>query len=360
MATQRTGAERRIIAEQAAQWVCDLQVPGFEKHAEFLAWLKRSPQHVAEFFFAETVWRETARMGPASTTQLHRIIAEARASSATANVMPLMAHEDEDPSPSGAVPAAARVRRSLPRWAAIAAAAVLLAVAMPWALGWLDGRSRTYSTAIGEQRAFKLADGSLLHLNASSRVVVRFSDETRRLRLLEGEALFTVHGDPARPFLVDAGHAVIQALGTQFNVYRRAHATTVAVLSGAVQVSDGTALEEQKPGSARVPMRLSAGEEIHISASGELVKGAPDLDAEDTLAWRERRLVFQATPLSEVAAEFNRYNRRRIVVEGAEAGAKQLSGTFDADNPDSLVLFLRKLDDLEVDSDGDSLVIRGR
>src|SRR3546814_10323873 len=47
---------------------------------------------------------------------------------------------------------------------------------------------------------------------------------------------------------------------------------------------------------------------------------APDRVA-DALAWRDGMLKFDQAPLSEVATEFNRYNRRQIVVTDPAAAA---------------------------------------
>jgi len=43
--------------------------------------------------------------------------------------------------------------------------------------------------------------------------------------------------------------------------------------------------------------------------------------------------MFHATPLSEIAQEFNRYNRLQIRVEGRDAQQLQFWGVFDADKP---------------------------
>ncbi len=92
-------------------------------------------------------------------------------------------------------------------------------------------------TSLGEQRFFKLDDGSVLYLNTQSRVEVRYSRAARVVRLIEGEAMFTVEHDAARPFRVMAGPTVIQAVGTRFNVYRTRLSTTVSVVEGVVKIA---------------------------------------------------------------------------------------------------------------------------
>src|SRR5262249_31967908 len=131
--------------------------------------------------------------------------------------------------------------------------------------GWmLADDAQTYRTGVGEQRRVELADGSVVHLNSKSRVRVIYSDRARDFRLLEGEALFKVGHDAARPFRVRAGDNLIRALGTQFNVLRRPSGTTVQVIEGAVQVS--THADEKSPAAAQ----LARGDEARIDDAGHL------------------------------------------------------------------------------------------
>ena len=68
------------------------------------------------------------------------------------------------------------------------------------------------------------------------------------------------------------------------------------------------------------------------------------------MEWRidERRLVFRGETLAQVAEEFSRYSRRPVRVEGALARNKRLAGTFNADEPEALMLFLEQYPDLSV------------
>jgi transmembrane sensor len=268
-------------------------------------------------------------------------------------------------------------RRSNPKlyWAMAAALAVMT-------LGvWLFAGPeawRTYSTKIGEQRTIALSDGSVVHLNTDSAVTVRMNDGSRRIRLVRGEALFSVVHDASRPFLVQSGNALIQALGTRFDVYRRASGTRVAVLEGLVQISDsggsqreparvnagptdspiGTAtLHEHKQDGAQL---LSAGQAAEVSSRGEL-SHREAVDAAKTVAWRQRRLVFEEDSLGDIAAEFNRYNpNAKIVIVGAAARSLHFSGTFDADRPEAIVQALEVDPTLLIERTGNEIVIQER
>ena len=52
-----------------------------------------------------------------------------------------------------------------------------------------------YRTRLGERREVRLADGSRIHLNTASTVEVSLREDSRRVRLVKGEALFEVAHD---------------------------------------------------------------------------------------------------------------------------------------------------------------------
>lgn len=85
-------------------------------------------------------------------------------------------------------------------------AATLAAFADPLTLqtGLVTRLKADYRTGTGEQATTTLADGSVLQLNTQAAVAVQYTDTTRRVDLLDGEAVFRVMKDAARPFLVQA------------------------------------------------------------------------------------------------------------------------------------------------------------
>jgi transmembrane sensor len=354
MKTHDHDRERRLISQQAQQWICDLRDARQDQEAEFTRWLKRSPQHVAEFLLATSRWDEMRDIGRLDATDLEALAAEALTSENRDNVVRLNPGAPAEIEPPALEPTAT-VHRRLGRAAAwtIAASSILAITMIAWA-GWRIHTGPTYATAVGEQRTLQLPDGSLLQLNTHSRVQVRFSSTSRDVRLLEGEAFFSVQHDPTRPFRVESAGTVVQAVGTQFNVYRDGSETKVAVIEGRVRIVDHTAEREQEP-----QQLLSAGEQVSIAPDRSVIKDPSD-DVASAVAWRQRKLVFNGKRLEEIAAEFNRYNQRRIVVTDDAAGNKLLSGTFNADDPDSLMLFLGRLDDLRVQTTADQFLIGGR
>jgi transmembrane sensor len=67
--------------------------------------------------------------------------------------------------------------------------------------------------------------------------------------------------------------------------------------------------------------RAPAPEGLVVSAIEERVM-------KSALAWQEGRLEFFETPLAEVVAEFNRYNRHKIVIADPELAARRFGGAF--------------------------------
>ncbi len=364
-----TRREPQRVSEQAVQWLCELADADPAREEAFFAWLRKSPHHVEEFLFATATWRRLRELGAGQRSSVDEVLAELRSSGDEGNVVSFGKMLDEAPaSASRARPRAADRSWRRARWAAAAAiVAVMIALGFQAYPG-----AEVYETSVGEQRTVPLPDGSVLYLNTASRARLKFSQQSREIALLSGEALFTVARDAARPFRVIAGSAVVQAVGTQFNVRQSERGTRVSVLEGRVKVTHRTrplAQPIDDPGEGAVPKSgtvratiagaglLDAGEEATVAADGGIVRHA-SADVTRAVAWRERRVVFRTERLENVAEELNRYGTRRFRVIGDRARSIRLTATFDVDSPESLVSFLQRYGDLSVSADGEGFVIR--
>lgn len=71
----------------------------------------------------------------------------------------------------------------------------------------------------GMKSVLRMGDGTVIHLNANSRLThpERFATDQREV-WLEGEAFFEVAHDPTRPFTVHSGDLSTTVLGTSFNM----------------------------------------------------------------------------------------------------------------------------------------------
>lgn len=223
------------------------------------------------------------------------------------------------------VPETASMRPSRRRFLA-AGSALAASVAVG---GLLYMQDRTISTRKGEMRVVPLDDGSIVTLNTASRIEVQFRPEARHIRLLEGEALFDVAHDAARPFVVFAGDTNVRAIGTSFSVTRLKNAPVqVLVREGVVEVA-----REDAPVTA--PVRVTAHNRA-VAASGKPQIAAAPVQAAELqreLAWREGRIGFEGETLRDAAAKFARYSDTEIVIDDAAMAREEIAGLFQANDP---------------------------
>ena len=343
MSGPQLNATDQRIAEEAAQWLIDLEDDDVAPDmAGFAAWLAASPRHVEEFLLASAVWRAGDAVDDARHIDVEQLLVEARA-----NVHPLRERFARQ------VRTAPRARRAAFFAAACAGLAMLVG---SWLLAQ---RPPQYTTDIGEQRTLRLADGSIVTLNTRSQIRVRYSKHARQVDLLGGEAFFSVQHDTERPFRVIVDDAIVQAVGTEFNVRRLGAGATVSVVEGVVQIAPLAQPTRTRASAAdAMPKRLAAGQQADVSDQGAILNQA-SIDTSRVIAWRERRLIFRDAPLAQVADEFNRYNELQLMVTGNATRARSVSGVFDADDPRALLTFLEHDPQLAIEQSGDRVSIRG-
>lgn len=347
-----TREEELLGADRAAQWLSQMESAGLPQRTAFFSWLKESPRNVREVLLA-TAWDVALDDIDAD----HEMNIEDLMARAAANVIQVRRGGDLVTSRRGLQPI---------RWSRAASFGAIAMVFGAVFLGWSGILQQflhpnQFATAIGEQRAIELDDGSVIHLNTQSQLRVAFSQEVRDVYLDGGQAIFKVKHDAARPFRVHVGRVVVQAVGTQFDVHRLANRTDVAVIDGVVQIiADASNVNRVSLAELSERTRIAAGKAVSIVADGEITAPAA-VDVLEMNAWQQRRLIFRKNTLLEIADEFNRYNKSpQIRVEGGELQARKFSGVFDADDPESLLMYLKSDDRLAFDRNGDEFVISMR
>ncbi len=213
----------------------------------------------------------------------------------------------------------------------------------------------TYSTTVNDYKQIALSDGSVLEMNANTEVRVNYSDRTRQIDLLKGEAHFKVEKDPSRPFLVDVGSVSVKAVGTEFNVQFNLEEVRVLVTEGIVSVNPLHASQIDQPENESnwaVP-ELVAGDQATISIQGEylipLMSKVESEFKEEILAWKGPRLFFDSTPLEEAAKQFNKHNTVKVVIEGDEIKQLLIGGSFLLEDVEAFVRLLALDGSISVD-----------
>jgi transmembrane sensor len=340
-------------ATTASDWMAELgsgELAPAQK-AALADWLRESPRNVREFLEL-TLLEQDLRESAPSRQQLDEWVAAARA------MKPIPIATGRDAAASSAVRARDEqkpIRNRIRSWSLAASVALVVMVSAAY-LRWQEGR---YATDLGEQRILTLADGSVVTLNTSSTIKVDFSERRRDIRLIKGEAFFRVAHDVTRPFDVTARDATVRAVGTQFNVRVAPQTTLVSVVDGVVDVRER--LQSEPAGEAAAPepvLRLHRGEEATVDGrqaaavqqSPRIVKTAHAAPLR-AVAWTRGRVEFDGTPLIDVLGEFQRY--REFEVSVAEPLRQiRLTGSFDAQDPESALAYIATLPGVVVATTG--------
>lgn len=155
--------------------------------------------------------------------------------------------------------------------------------------GWV-----TFTNARHKIVPYQLPDSSVVWLHPNAEIRIQQSFQKREV-LFSGEGFFDVKRDPSRPFVIHTGDLQTKVLGTSFNVRAIPGEATfkVSVATGRVEVSDAKKQERVvlKPEQEVVFEPKS----LHLEVQKVLDK------ATDKELWQSASLVFNDTPMTEVA-----------------------------------------------------------
>ena len=183
-------------------------------------------------------------------------------------------------------------------------------------------------------------------MNTATRLRTVVDASTRQVWLERGEAYFDVAHDRARPFVIQAGTRRITVLGTRFSVRLDGAGMRVLVEEGRVRVAEG--------GKEVV---LAANAAAELSRGRIMLSKKSVAQVRSQLGWREGRLTFDQMSLGQAAAEFNRYNARKLVIDDPAVAAMGIGGSFAPTNVDGFTRLLEQGFGLRVERSGDQIKI---
>lgn len=160
-------------------------------------------------------------------------------------------------------------------------------------------------TASGQKLTVRLPDGSIVQMNAESRLEYMEGFTADRSVRLSGEAFFNVKKNPDRPFVISTGDVKTTVLGTSFNInaYPEQNEIKVTVASGKVAVQAEGKGVELRPGD-----QASYWEADHSITTRQV-------DVAHFLAWKRGILVFDGSSLVEVVSALERWYGVSIVLD---------------------------------------------
>lgn len=298
-----------LIEARAADWIAERDRAGSdwpaERQAALEVWINAATAHRVAWLRLDQAWRRADRL---------RALQPA-----------------PSPAPARARPAPGWKQQRRAIGGAVAGLCLLALVAVNVGIAPLGGAdTQSYATARGQREAVALTDGSRLTLNTATKLRTAVTPKQREVWLEQGEAFFDIAHDPSRPFVIHAGRQTVTVLGTKFSLLREGEHLRVAVLEGRVQVQAAQSR----------PAVLVRDDTAVADASNVLVSKQTSQQVNAALSWLQGKLVFDQVSLAEAASQFNRYNRKQLVISDAAAAKIGIGGVFDANNAEAFARLL--------------------
>lgn len=198
-----------------------------------------------------------------------------------------------------------------------------------------------------------LEDGTEVTVNrhSSLRYSKSFNMEDRKV-YLNGEAWFDVARDTSMPFVIDAGAALVEVLGTSFNVnaYRDNPTVEILVESGLVALSAKTDQKEL------IVMQAGAGGSYNKSLKQLKLISTPD---PNDISWKTRELFFDGSTLQEVCTHVSKVYGVDLVIMNEVLSSCQITVTFRDQSLESILRVLELTLDLKISREGKEIRLDG-
>jgi transmembrane sensor len=204
-------------------------------------------------------------------------------------------------------------------------------------------------TTFGENRSVRLPDGSLVKLNANSKLRRGNNWNNTGIRevWLDGEAFFDIkHTLSDQRFIVHTTNGDVEVLGTTFNVYNRTDRTRVVLTTGKVKIT-GEKLS--------VPLFLSPGEMAELSTSKIARKIA--VDTVLYTSWNKNVLVFDNTALKDVGVLITDNYGYKIHWSDSSLPSVKFTYKLVGNDLDVLLQTLEEALDLKIRKEGNVLTV---
>lgn len=165
---------------------------------------------------------------------------------------------------------------------------------------------------LGSRTVLQLSDGTEVHLNYGSRLKYpqTFIGNTREV-ILEGEGYFDVAHNPAKPFIVTTREIQVKALGTEFDVlaYSDDDKVQTTLVEGKV------VLERISPNGQTIKIgSMVPGQHVNYNLQTGDIKSTKG-SIEKYIAWKDDKMIFEDTPITEVAQKLKRKYNVEIKVQ---------------------------------------------
>ncbi len=249
--------------------------------------------------------------------------------------------------------APAKVISIAKKWWYAAAAAVIIGLAW-FGIATVNNNNKVpaplLATSYGQVQQNKLPDGTEVILNANSNVSFKegWKEGTDREVWIKGEAFFHVKKTPTRDkFTVHTDAFDIEVTGTSFNVLNRGGASTIILKDGSVII--------HRKGMA--DMAMVPGEEVTFN-NEQLQKNT--VQKTDYLAWTENKLVFENTPMPDVAKIIKEHYGVTVLLKGDKVIKDSIGGIMANNNLSVLLQSLEASHNFSIVQSRDTITISNK
>ena len=235
----------------------------------------------------------------------------------------------------------------------VAAVVIILAIPTFFLVRYLSSPVEKQVVASAGTLEVTLSDGTAVTLNQGAVLTYPSGFEgNSRSVTLEGEAWFEVAHDKAKPFIISSGDARIRVLGTSFFVDTRTWRETREVVLATGMVKVWYAGDPEKTAFLRPGQKAEMG----LTEHSIVVESNRD---PNFLAWKTGRLVFENTPLNEVAALMTQVFHTGVRLSGNDLANCRITATFDHQSLEQVLNVLRATLEIQVRNSGAGIEISG-
>lgn len=190
-----------------------------------------------------------------------------------------------------------------------------------------SSRFTAYTASAKEQKQITLADGTIVWLNAESKIVVsdKYNNTERRISLY-GEAFFDVVKNKNKPFIVETASGIkVKVLGTTFNVksYSTEKNMETTLVTGKVELYDQKEI---------TPLLTLSPKQKATFSKKEKQLSVAEVSTENITSWKSGKLIFDKTPLAEFALNIERWYGVKVIIASNSFKDYAFSGEIDKNN----------------------------
>jgi transmembrane sensor len=247
-------------------------------------------------------------------------------------------------------------------WIRLTAVACILIIICIFSISHFSSKKekafKTFLTNYGERKNIQLPDGSVVNLNAGSKIVINESfDQLARDVYLTGEAFFDVKHNEKKPFIVHTADMDVKALGTAFDIkaYNEERLTQTSLIRGIVEVTlkknnnkvllypsqkiiwennsgdSPDAGSPSKKAAPNNPAKISP-QKIKVTEQGDIKE----------IAWKDNKLVFDNDTMDEIAHMIERWYGVHILFRNEEIRSYRFTGVFEREDLRTVLTYLKE------------------